>query len=82
MDPNSSLIFDSNYYKILKANKGLFQSDAALLTNRIARNTVELLVDQYSFFKEFAQSMKRMGAVEVLTGTAGEIRKKCWVVNS
>ncbi|GMN51746.1 hypothetical protein TIFTF001_020901 [Ficus carica] len=82
MDPNSSLIFDSNYYKILKANKGLFQSDAALLTNRIARSTVEQLVHQYAFFKEFAQSMKRMGAVEVLTGTAGEIRKKCWVVNS
>ncbi|PON59842.1 Peroxidase [Parasponia andersonii] len=82
MDPGSSLEFDSNYYDILLQNKGLFQSDAALLTNKVARDTVEELVYQADFFTEFGQSMKRMGAIEVLTGTAGEIRKKCWAVNS
>ncbi|PON76348.1 Peroxidase [Trema orientale] len=82
MDPNSSLKFDSNYYNILLQNKGLFQSDAALLTNKIARKKAVKLVDQTDFFTEFRQSMKRMGAIEVLTGTAGEIRTKCWKVNS
>lgn len=82
MDPGSFQNFDSNYYTILLRNKGLFQSDAALLTNRQARNTVKALVSRTNFFIQFAQSMKRMGAIEVLTGTAGEIRKQCWKVNS
>ncbi|KAG5044018.1 hypothetical protein AAZX31_03G188000 [Glycine max] len=82
MDPNSSNTFDSDYYSILRQNKGLFQSDAALLTTKISRNIVNELVNQNKFFTEFGQSMKRMGAIEVLTGSAGEIRKKCSVVNS
>ncbi|KAJ1392725.1 Secretory peroxidase [Sesbania bispinosa] len=82
MDPNSSESFDSDYYSILLQNKGLFQSDAALLTTKQSKNIVNELVRQNKFFTEFAQSMKRMGAIEVLSGTAGEIRKKCSAVNS
>lgn len=81
MDPGSSRNFDSSYYAILVQNKGLFQSDAALLNSKQARNTVKELVRQTNFFTEFALSMKRMGAIEVLTGTAGEIRKQCGKVN-
>ncbi|XP_031247818.1 peroxidase 3-like [Pistacia vera] len=81
MDPGSGLNFDNHYYKILLQNKGLFQSDAALLTNKGSNNIVEELTDSEKFFTEFAQSMKRMGAIEVLTGSSGEIRKKCNVIN-
>ncbi|XP_065860133.1 uncharacterized protein [Euphorbia lathyris] len=77
MDPPSPLSFDNSYYNILKQNKGLFTSDAALLTNKGSSNIVDELIDSGKFFTEFAQSMKRMGAVQVLTGTAGEIRKNC-----
>lgn len=82
MDPNSSTDFDSDYYSVLLQNKGLFQSDAALLTTKQSRNIVNELVKQRKFFTEFAQSMKRMGAIEVLSGSDGEIRRKCSVVNS
>ncbi|KAF4389006.1 hypothetical protein F8388_026735 [Cannabis sativa] len=82
MDPGSALKFDTSYYNVVLNNKGLFTSDATLLTNKIARKTVSELVEESDFFTEFSQSMKRMGAIEVLTGTAGEIRKKCWAVNS
>uniref|UniRef100_A0A7N2LWF0 Peroxidase n=1 Tax=Quercus lobata TaxID=97700 RepID=A0A7N2LWF0_QUELO len=82
MDPGSPLSFDNNYFKNLKLNQGLFQSDAALLTNNEATNTVDELLDSQDFFTEFGQSMKRMGAIHVLTGSSGEIRKKCNVVNS
>ncbi|XP_034691745.1 peroxidase 3-like [Vitis riparia] len=82
MDPQSSRNFDSNYFAILKQNKGLFQSDAALLTNKGARKIALELQDSADFFTEFAQSMKRMGAIGVLTGSAGEIRKKCSIVNA
>ncbi|MED6189098.1 hypothetical protein PIB30_092442 [Stylosanthes scabra] len=81
MDPNGSGKFDSDYYSILVQNKGLFQSDAALLTTKISRNIVIELLNQNKFFTEFAQSMKRMGAIEVLTGSAGEIRRKCSAIN-
>ncbi|KAL3727467.1 hypothetical protein ACJRO7_032229 [Eucalyptus globulus] len=81
MDPQSSLSFDSHYFDILTENKGLFQSDAALLTNRGAAKVVQRLRSPAKFFAEFGKSMKKMGDIEVLTGTAGEIRKQCRVVN-
>ncbi|GMI69390.1 hypothetical protein like AT2G39040 [Hibiscus trionum] len=81
MDPISVLAFDSNYYVTLKQNRGLFQSDAALLTNNGSSNIVNQLLNQNKFFAEFARSIKKMGAIGVLTGNAGEIRKKCFVVN-
>ena len=81
MDTTTFTKFDSQYYTNLVRNKGLFQSDAALLTNKQANKTVTELLDQNKFFTEFAQAMKRLGNIEVLTGTSGEIRKKCWVVN-
>ncbi|KAJ4722276.1 Peroxidase [Melia azedarach] len=81
MDPQSSLSFDSHYYKIVLQHKGLFQSDAALLTDGNSANIVSQLQNPRVFFREFAESVKKMGAVEVLTGNAGEIRKQCRVVN-
>ncbi|WCJ21435.1 Peroxidase superfamily protein [Euphorbia peplus] len=81
LDPGSSLSFDKDYYVILKENKGLLQSDAALLTTKISKNIVGELTNSDKFFTEFAQSMVRMGAVEVLTGTQGNIRHKCNVIN-
>ncbi|XP_022771048.1 peroxidase 56-like [Durio zibethinus] len=81
MDPGSSLKFDNHYFVILKQHMGLFESDAALLTNNHALKTVNDMLDSSKFFKDFAVAMKKMGAIGVLTGTQGEIRKKCYVVN-
>ena len=81
MDPGSPLSFDNNYFKILKQNEGLFQSDATLLTDSEATYNVNELLNSQNFFTEFAQSIMRMGAIQVLTGTSGEIRKNCSVVN-
>ncbi|KAF6168027.1 hypothetical protein GIB67_011412 [Kingdonia uniflora] len=69
-------------HKPYRVNEGLFVSDAALLTNNGASKTVDELLDLQDFLTEFSQTMKRMSAIEVLTGTDGEIRKKCSVVNS
>ncbi|KAA8527506.1 hypothetical protein F0562_034779 [Nyssa sinensis] len=81
MDPGSSLTFDNHYFTILKLKEGLFQSDAALLTNNGASNIVDEMLSPGNFFTEFGQSMMRMGAIGVLTGNSGEIRKKCSAVN-
>ncbi|KAL4642753.1 hypothetical protein ACB092_02G043500 [Castanea dentata] len=68
--------------KITILNQCLFQFDAALLINNKATSTVNELLDSQDLFTEFGQSMKRIGAIGVLTGSSGEIRKKCNMVNS
>ncbi|KAG6752837.1 hypothetical protein POTOM_042876 [Populus tomentosa] len=82
MDPGSSQNFDASYFVILQQQKGLFQSDAALLTDKTSKKIVGELLELTDFLKEFSQSMKRMGAIGVLAGNSGEIRKKCGVINS
>jgi peroxidase len=83
MDPGSFKTFDTDYYKNVAKRRGLFHSDAALLTDSSTSGYVMKNAGGYSseFFKDFAESMVKMGNVEVLTGSQGEIRKKCYVVN-
>ncbi|CAA6654202.1 unnamed protein product [Spirodela intermedia] len=73
MDPGSSVSFDNQYYQALKQGKGFFQS---------SKIVGKLLLGSSDFLTEFGQSMKKMGAIEALTGAAGEIRRTCAVVNS
>ncbi|KAL8167575.1 hypothetical protein V2J09_009074 [Rumex salicifolius] len=84
MDPGSFRTFDLGYYKLLLKRRGLFQSDAALTTTSATKAYITQLVNgpPASFFAEFAKSMVKMGQVEVLTGSSGEILKNCAVVNS
>lgn len=82
MDPGSSESFDGHYYKNLNENKGVFQSDAALLTNRFSKSLARRFERDNVFFANFARSMINMGIVEVLTRKdQGEIRKDCRFVN-
>ncbi|KAI9195516.1 hypothetical protein LWI28_015683 [Acer negundo] len=81
LDPGSSRSFDKNYFKILLQQEGLLQSDAALLKDGNSFQLVKRFSNSYDFFDAFAESMVKMGAIEVLTGNAGEIRKQCRVVN-
>ncbi|KAL6862406.1 hypothetical protein ACP4OV_016747 [Aristida adscensionis] len=82
MDPGSSLSFDNHYFVNLRAQQGMFTSDATLLTNARAANIVDKLQDPGVFFDSFKNSIKRMGQIGVLTGANGQIRKKCNLVNS
>ncbi|KAI4971490.1 hypothetical protein ZWY2020_002404 [Hordeum vulgare] len=75
--------FDAAYYRNLLAKRGLFQSDQALFNG----GSEDALVRQYSanpalFRSDFAKAMIKMGNIHPLTGSAGEIRKNCHVVNS
>ncbi|XP_073157044.1 peroxidase 27-like [Henckelia pumila] len=84
MDPGSSLKFDVSYFTLVSKNRGLFQSDAALLNNKVTRDYLTYQSIKYgpTFFKDFGDSMVKMGRIGVLTGKyAGEIRKVCTKVN-
>jgi len=83
MDPGSFRTFDLSYYRGVLKRRGLFQSDAALLTDPAAKADILSAVNSPPefFFQVFAASMVKLGAVEVKTGSEGEIRKHCAVVN-
>ncbi|XP_057958741.1 peroxidase 3-like [Malania oleifera] len=73
--------FDAGYFVNLVKNRGLFQTDAALMTDNQAAAVVNDMLVPGSFYRQFAGSIIKMGRIQVLTGTEGEIRKKCNVVN-
>ncbi|XP_009631264.1 peroxidase 27-like [Nicotiana tomentosiformis] len=79
MDPGSFKSFDTDYYTMVSKRRGLFTSDAALLTDSQTKAYVLSQVNPYgsTFFKDFGESMIKMGKIGVLTGKAGEIRKHC-----
>nr|ACG28328.1 peroxidase 1 precursor [Zea mays]ACN30929.1 unknown [Zea mays] len=85
MDPGSFLSFDSSYYSLVARRRGLFHSDAALLTDPATRAYVQRQATGLftaEFFRDFADSMVKMSTIDVLTGQQqGEIRKKCNLVN-
>ncbi|KAB8102227.1 hypothetical protein EE612_033585, partial [Oryza sativa] len=85
MDPGSYKTFDTSYYRHVAKRRGLFSSDASLLTDATTRDYVRRIATgkfDAEFFSDFGESMTKMGNVQVLTGEEGEIRKKCYVINS
>lgn len=87
LDRNSIDAFDNHYFQNLLNAKGLLSSDQILFSSDEATTTTKSLVQSYSnnsdlFKADFANSMIKMGNISPLTGSSGEIRKNCRVVNS
>ncbi|KAH9312966.1 hypothetical protein KI387_028001 [Taxus chinensis] len=75
-------VFDNKYYVDLLNRQTLFTSDQTLFTDTRTRNVViDFAVNQTSFFQQFVLSMLKMGQLEVLTGSQGQIRKSCAIPN-
>nr|TKS12242.1 peroxidase [Populus alba] len=78
--------FDNNYYSNLQRNQGLLQTDQVLFSTPGADDVIALVnafsANQTAFFESFVESMIRMGNLSPLTGTEGEIRLNCSVVNA
>ncbi|KAM0825659.1 hypothetical protein ACQ4PT_069403 [Festuca glaucescens] len=84
MDPGSFLTFDAGYYRLVAKRRGILHSDSALLEHPTTRAYVERQATGLfaaEFFRDFAESMVKMGNIGVLTGDQGEIRSKCYAVN-
>ncbi|CAK9179712.1 unnamed protein product [Ilex paraguariensis] len=82
LDSQSTYSFDNLYYQNLVNKTGLLESDQALMDDP----KTAAMVNSYSmypflFSQDFAASMVKLGNVGLLTGKAGEIRKKCGSVN-
>ncbi|XP_031497922.1 peroxidase 5-like [Nymphaea colorata] len=82
LDPVTPNRLDNKYYVNLKYQRGLLTSDQALTERADTARMVDQNVNQGSVWAhKFSAAMVRMGSIEVLTGSRGEIRKSCRVVN-
>uniref|UniRef100_A0ACD6AHA2 Uncharacterized protein n=1 Tax=Avena sativa TaxID=4498 RepID=A0ACD6AHA2_AVESA len=82
MDVKTPMKFDSVYFQNLMDRRGLLHSDQELFSG----GSQDVLVRQYSsnpalFRDDFARAMIKVGNINPLTGTAGQIRANCRVVN-
>ncbi|KAJ0979234.1 hypothetical protein J5N97_014708 [Dioscorea zingiberensis] len=80
----SPVSFDTAYFDDLMSKKGLLHSDQQLFKGD--GGACDVLVSYYSenpgaFWSDFSSSMIKMGNISPLTGTDGEIRENCRVVN-
>jgi peroxidase len=83
MDVQTPAAFDTAYYENLMARRGLFHSDQELFSGGSQDVLVKLYSKNTALFRlEFVTAMIKMGNINPLTGTAGEIRANCRVVNS
>ncbi|GMH10005.1 hypothetical protein Nepgr_011846 [Nepenthes gracilis] len=83
LDTTSSTTFDNAYYTNLISLEGLLHSDQQLYNNGSADSQVSTYSSNSStFFTDFANAMIKMGNLSPLTGSEGEIRTNCSLVNS
>ncbi|TVU18025.1 hypothetical protein EJB05_34092, partial [Eragrostis curvula] len=79
-DPN---MLSNQYYSNMLTGQVLFVSDQQLLTStdtaaRVANNSA----DPVAWMGKFAAALVKMGGIQVLTGTNGQVRRYCNAVNS
>jgi len=73
---------ENQYYRNLLDRKVLFMSDAALMSSAQTAGMVrDLARSDGTWEKKFAAAMVKLASIGVKTGSDGEIRKKCRVVN-
>ncbi|KAM7267228.1 hypothetical protein ACFE04_009394 [Oxalis oulophora] len=82
-DPSSPYTWDVGYYRNVLTNRALFTSDMSLLTNKAtAKQVHQNAGDPLLWKRKFAAAMVKMGNMQALTGTSGEIRANCRAFNS
>ncbi|XP_030450132.2 peroxidase 12-like [Syzygium oleosum] len=82
LDIRSPDQFDNRYFVDLVNRQGLFHSDQDLYEDPMTRGILSSFAeDQELFFEKFVFAMTKMGQLDVLTGTEGEIRANCSVRN-
>lgn len=73
---------DNKYYQNLQFHRGVLTSDQSLMTSPSTTGMVSNFGRQGGLWAyKFGRAMLHMGSIEVLTGTQGEIRNHCRVVN-
>ncbi|XP_022986901.1 peroxidase 4-like [Cucurbita maxima] len=78
LDFRTPKLFDNYYYKNLLEKKALLRSDQVLHDGGSTDSLVELYGDDSDAFEsDFVTAMIKMGDIQPLTGSQGQIRKVC-----
>ncbi|KAL5699124.1 peroxidase [Ranunculus cassubicifolius] len=81
-DPETTFMFDNQYFKNLVNHRGLFQSDSVLFTDERTKKRVEELADsQERFFESWGNSFVKLSIMGVKSDDEGEIRRSCGKIN-
>lgn len=81
LDHGSPNNVDNSYYKYIMAKKGVLLVDQNIALDKLTNGTVKSLADgTLNFATQFGGALVRMGAIQVLTGTQGQIRTSCRLV--
>eukprot|EP00253_Pinus_taeda_P000898 PITA_00898 len=73
---------DEKYYIDLQVKRGVLTSDQTLMSTPSTVRMVKINSKYPSIWrKKFGRAMVKMGQIGVLTGSQGEIRKNCRIVN-
>nr|CAB3460117.1 unnamed protein product [Digitaria exilis] len=79
-DPN---VLSNQYYRNLGTGEVLFTSDQTLTSDAgTAKMVLDNAASPVMWMAKFAGAMVKMGGIQVLTGTQGEVRKVCGATNS
>lgn len=82
LDQNIFPFMDNSYYQQLLLNRGILPIDQELALHPLTRGTVMNLATRgFDFPIQFGTAMVKLGAIEVLTGSQGEIRRSCRAFN-
>ncbi|KAG8654187.1 peroxidase N1 [Manihot esculenta] len=86
LDTGSVNKFDVSFFSNLRNGRGILESDQKLWTDASTRTLVQRFMGvrglaALKFNVEFGKSMVKMSNIGVKTGSDGEIRKKCSVIN-
>ncbi|TKV94841.1 hypothetical protein SEVIR_9G322300v4 [Setaria viridis] len=76
-DPSSILLVDKSYYAQIMKRHGVLAVDQALGDHSSTAWMVNFLATTDFFPSMFSYALNKLAALDVLTGTAGEIRKNC-----
>ena len=85
LDFGSAMSFDNSYFRNVGAKRGLLHSDQVLFSG--GDTSIASIVESYAanpatFFNDFKQAIINMANIKPLTGTNGQIRTNCRLVNS
>lgn len=80
-NPLSSMTVDNSFYKQIVSHRGVLKIDQELALDPLTKDTVTAIAKGVDFSRKFGQVMVKLGAVGVLTGNKGEIRRSCRKVN-
>ncbi|KAI3823719.1 hypothetical protein L1987_05159 [Smallanthus sonchifolius] len=80
-NPFSSAVVDKSFYSQIMLHRGVLKFDQDLASDSLSKSTVAAIARSSDFTTKFGQAMVKMGAIQVLTGKQGEIRKSCRAIN-